>query len=809
MYIGMGGGAWVGRIAGLAAALGIGAAVFVGQGVASAEPATTSGSASSSESTSGAASSEKNRHQSEKADAATDSGDAKPTATGSTPKKKKLGASRRSTHEPIETTEKTGTAAARMVRADATESVNAAETKKTDEPRAAEDAAPTTNVKMSTVRNIADVVVETPKQRPRPPVTVVTTALSSVVSVVLSPVAGKSPTAPVDSPLPWMMMAAARQEFGRTAGLTKPANPAATSTAAAPTPLAAAAATVTPPVAIPYTAPLEGLQYLPVIGPAFVTPVVAFIHRIPLVGDVLHRFVGYPVQVGLAPGTPVPRDVYVISSDGTPIYVHFMPAVGLQEGQTAPTILDGPGLALPGETSLNSINDPLLPNDVIWIGALRQAGYNVVTWDPRGEWSSGGALEVDDPDFEGRDVSAIISWLATQPEVQLDDPDTLDPRIGMVGASYGGGVQFATAVNDHRIDAIVPTIAWHSLNTALYKDEAFKSSWGTLLVIALIDTNASVNPRIYPGLIYGDITGTIKPEDQQLIDERGPDELVGQITAPTLLIQGTVDTLFTLAEADANAKALIAVGVPTKVVWYCGGHGACISTRNDGVMVKRATMDWLDRYVKGDLTVDTGPQFEWVDQHGTQFSSNTYPVKQGTPIVASSTKGGVLPLLPVIGGSGPQARVLTAGLLGALLGIPSGSRAINALNLTIPKATTTTYIVGAPQLTLTYSGTGTSRHVYAQLVDDSTGLVLGNLVTPVPVTLDGETHTISVPMEMVAQTLEPGESVTLQLVASAFPYETITSLGVLKVSSMTLSLPTADAAAISVSSSAAADELVA
>ena len=92
----------------------------------------------------------------------------------------------------------------------------------------------------------------------------------------------------------------------------------------------------------------------------------------------------------------------------------------------------------------------------------------------------------------------------------------LDPRIGMVGASYGGGIQLATAINDHRIDAIVPTIAWHSLNTALYKDEAFKSSWGTLLAAALIGTNASVNPRIYPGLIYGDITGTLRPEDQQL-----------------------------------------------------------------------------------------------------------------------------------------------------------------------------------------------------------------------------------------------------------------------------------------------------
>jgi ABC-2 type transport system ATP-binding protein len=75
--------------------------------------------------------------------------------------------------------------------------------------------------------------------------------------------------------------------------------------------------------------------------------------------------------------------------------------------------------------------------------------------------------------------------------------------------------------------------------------------------------------------------------------------------------------------------------------------------------------------------------------------------------------------------------------------------------------------------------------------------VLGNLVTPVPVILDGQTHTVTIPMEMVAHTLRPGETVTLQLVASAVPYQTIWSWGTLNVSSMQLALPTADAAAIS------------
>ena len=103
---------------------------------------------------------------------------------------------------------------------------------------------------------------------------------------------------------------------------------------------------------------------------------------------------------------------------------------------------------------------------------------------------------------------------------------------------------------------------------------------------------------------------------------------------------------------------------------------------------------------------------------------------------------------------------------------------------------------------MTYSGTGASRHVYAQLVDDTTGLVLGNHVTPIPVTLDGEKHTVKIPLEMVAHTLGPGETVTLQLVASAVEYQAFRSLGVLNVSSMKLSLPTADAAAISTATTA-------
>ena len=70
-------------------------------------------------------------------------------------------------------------------------------------------------------------------------------------------------------------------------------------------------------------------------------------------------------------------------------------------------------------------------------------------------------------------------------------------------------------------------------------------------------------------------------------------------------------------------------------------------------------------------------------------------------------------------------------------------------------------------------------------------MVVGNLVTPVPVTLDGGSHTVTIPLEAMTYTVKPGDSLTLQIVASATPYQSFTSFGGINVSSVTLSLPTA------------------
>ena len=370
----------------------------------------------------------------------------------------------------------------------------------------------------------------------------------------------------------------------------------------------------------------------------------------------------------------------------------------------------------------------------------------------------------------------------------------------MVGGSYGGGIQWVTAATDPRVDAIVPVISWNTLNSSLYPNQAFKTAWSTLLLLALVEAGARVNPELYSGVITGSIFGVLTPSAEDLLTRSGPAKLVSKITAPTFLIQGTADGLFPLQQSIANAQ-LLAPGVPSKMLWVCGGHGVCLDPINPGQegLILNSTLAWLDKYIKG-TNVDTGRKFEWVDQTGQFYSSDKMPFEtdfKGGNITASGP-GGLLPIFPILGGSGPQnlagfplpdgTNALEAWLLSFAIGAP----AANAVNLTLSPSAGT-QIVGAPKLTLTYCGLGTTRQVYAQIVDEQTHLVLGGIVTPIPVTLDGQTHTVTVPLEAIAYTAPAGAKLTLQVASTATPLLNVLTFGGINISSMDLVLPTVGA----------------
>ena len=81
--------------------------------------------------------------------------------------------------------------------------------------------------------------------------------------------------------------------------------------------------------------------------------------------------------------------------------------------------------------------------------------------------------------------------------------------------------------------------------------------------------------------------------------------------------------------------------------------------------------------------------------------------------------------------------------------------------------------------------------MFAQLVDDTTGIVLGNQITPIIVTLDGKTHQTSVPLEVVAFTGKAGAHVTLQLVATTIAYAQPRLGGSITFAKVEISLPVA------------------
>ena len=57
--------------------------------------------------------------------------------------------------------------------------------------------------------------------------------------------------------------------------------------------------------------------------------------------------------------------------------------------------------------------------------------------------------------------------------------------------------------------------------------------------------------------------------------------------------------------------------------------------------------------------------------------------------------------------------------------------------------------------------------------------------------LDGKNRTTTVVMSDIAHTMNPGESLTLQIVDSATSFEDFTAFGAIRIDGITLELPTA------------------
>jgi ABC-2 type transport system ATP-binding protein len=259
--------------------------------------------------------------------------------------------------------------------------------------------------------------------------------------------------------------------------------------------------------------------------------------------------------------------------------------------------------------------------------ALARRGFVVLAWTARGFGASGGQIGLNSPDYEVADARALVDWLATRPDVVRDAPG--DPRVGVTGGSYGGALALLLAGTDRRVDALAPQITWNDLAQALFPNAASRQPIPATTPAAGAFAPDGVFKRDWAGFFFGGgpagsgpcgrfrpevcaaynqaaTTGGPTPEIVALLRRSSPATVAGNITAPTLLIQGEQDTLFGLDQADATARQLASAGAPLKVVWYAGGHDG----GTPGTALREQIGAWFDYHLRR-IGADPGTGFDY------------------------------------------------------------------------------------------------------------------------------------------------------------------------------------------------------
>lgn len=325
--------------------------------------------------------------------------------------------------------------------------------------------------------------------------------------------------------------------------------------------------------------------------------------------------------------------------------------------------------------------------------AFASRGYVVLSYSGLGFGGSSCKITLDDPDWDGKAGRQLVSYLGGSggiafldaehtrpaPPLQVVVHDAvdhngvarrIDPRVGTVGGSYGGGFQFATAGLDARVDTLVPLVTWNDLSYSLAPNNtdqfngvstrrsgSAKQWWAvgfSLLGMTGDLQNGQVPPDVLacpnfadfvcPALVTAGTTGYLQPGHVAKLRHASVASYLHRIKVPVLLVQGQNDTLFNLNEAIATYQALQAQGTEVKMIWQSWGHSGPaapgeIDLGNPDPAAQYETgriVSWLDHYLK-DSPVGTGPEFayfrDWISYDGNAApayaSSSTFPVGAG------------------------------------------------------------------------------------------------------------------------------------------------------------------------------------
>ena len=373
-------------------------------------------------------------------------------------------------------------------------------------------------------------------------------------------------------------------------------------------------------------------------------------------------------------------------------------------------------------------------------------GYAGLIYDSRGFGESGGEVTLTGEN-EVDDAKALISWLADQDFVMTDGPD--NPRLGLDGGSYGGGIQTRLAANDDRVDAIIPRYTWHDLTQALFPNDVLKAGWALGLITAgsAAGTLNSDFVNRSQELIQ---TGELDDNNRAYFESRSAVDYPDGPGVPTLVPQEFNDRLFPANQGVDNFRWARDSGVETAMILGNGGTHNLFGDVPPGssaydTLVQEAAIDWLDAHVKGEG--DHGlPPVTYYDQSAGEFIEvEQFPPRSATPEVFSHALDGPVTL------SGPDGGPIT-------------------FDWAIDRETE---IIGVPTLELDVRPTGDGQsNLMAALVHVSGGEETTIKQQVMPAAVETAT-TLSFDLACIQRVLAPGDTLRLALATGSEQLTTV------------------------------------
>ncbi len=409
-------------------------------------------------------------------------------------------------------------------------------------------------------------------------------------------------------------------------------------------------------------------------------------------------------------------------------------------------------------------------------------GYVVLTWTARGFGKSTGQIAMNSIDAEVKDSQALITYLSKSKYVTQDK--TGDPRVGIMGSSYGGANALMSASQDARIDAVIADITWSDLQNDLFPQSItdskesgpFKKVWaGTFfsavsLQSAYLGECGSFTQAWCDAYRNAAINGQPSTQERALLASVSPRNFASLITAPTLLSQGQADSLFPLTESYKTAEIIKKShpNTPLAMIWHAGGHDGGF---DQSPYLRAQYLSWFKKHLSLEKIVF--PTFQFTKTNGSislqdstvipkVFASKQLPItadvqqlQLATPTVAAAYPIGGIPsaisALPGIGSAGALAsRVVStiSGFSPALL--PGQSGLLESAPLTTPIS-----IVGPSSIKVRITSTTGDATLFFSLVTKSpsgainqpNGVVAPIRLTNIPAT--GSDVTVELPSTII------------------------------------------------------------